>query len=104
MVYKLKNIISLLRKEYHNIKNIELCKWQIFCWMLLNIIQRNNKDNISWWWYLKQHDRRDGVVVDGSSRMREIVFNPRSGQGSDTSTAKRSALNVSVAGLRRWPF
>ena len=40
--------------------------------MLLNIIQRNTgkkyKDNIS----CKQHDRRDGVVVERSSRMREM--------------------------------
>ena len=55
-------------------------------------------------------NRRDGVEVECSPRMREIGLDPRLQQtsvvktGSDNSTAKHSATVVSVTGPRRWPL
>ena len=52
-------------------------------------------------------DRRGGVEIERSPRVREIgvrslvATDPSRKNGSDTSTAKRSATGVSVTGPRR---
>ena len=61
---------------------------------------------------LRRANRRNGVEVERSPRMREIgVRSPVATDrwkevktGSDSSTAKRSSTGVSVTGPQRWPL